>query len=100
MIKKNKELISTIYPETVMLFLEKNKKHSNRALNFTIALSYLSHGKLSYQIIDIAKNQEAVLKRKIGAIPCFWISEKVQISGMISEASILAFIRKISKWKG
>ena len=25
MIKKNKELISTIYPETVMLFLEKNK---------------------------------------------------------------------------
>ncbi|NPV51460.1 MAG: hypothetical protein HPY60_09740 [Candidatus Methanofastidiosum sp.] len=100
MIKKNKELISTIYPETVMLFLEKNKKHSNRALNFTIALSYLSHGKLSYQIIDVAKNQEAVLKRKIGAIPCFWISEKVQIAGMVSEASILAFIRKISKWKG
>ena len=99
-IKKNKELISTIYSETVMLFLEKNKKHSNRALNFTIALSYLSHGKLSYQIIDVAKNQEAVLKRKIGAIPCFWISEKVQIAGMVSEASILAFIRKISKWKG
>ncbi|HNZ60488.1 MAG TPA: 4Fe-4S binding protein [Methanofastidiosum sp.] len=100
MIKKNKELISTIYPETVMLFLEKNKKHSNRALNFTIALSYLSHGKLSYQIIDVVKNQEAVLKKKIGAIPCFWISEKVQISGMVSESSILAFIRKISKWKG
>ncbi|NYT03466.1 MAG: 4Fe-4S binding protein [Candidatus Methanofastidiosa archaeon] len=99
-IKKNKELISAIYPETVMLFLEKNKKHSNRALNFTIALSYLSHGKLTYQIIDVAKNQEAVLKRKIGAIPCFWISEKVQIAGMVSEASILAFIRKISKWKG
>ncbi|KYC45209.1 MAG: quinol dehydrogenase membrane component [Candidatus Methanofastidiosum methylothiophilum] len=100
MIKKNKELISTIYPETVMLFLEKNKKHSNRALNFTIALSYLSQGKLSYQLIDVATNQETVLKRKIGAIPCFWVSDKVQIAGMVSEASILAFIRKISKWKG
>ncbi len=100
MIKKNNELISTIYPETVLLFLEKNKKHSNRALNFTIALSYLSHGKLSYQIVDVAKNQEAVLKRKIGAIPCFWVSDNVQIAGMVSEASILAFIRKISKWKG
>ncbi len=99
-IKKNSELISTIYPETVLLFLEKNKKHSNRALNFTIALSYLSHGKLSYQIIDIAKNQEAVLKRKIGAIPCFWVSANTQIAGMVSEASILAFIRKIAKWKG
>ncbi len=99
-IKKNSELISTIYPETVSLFLEKNKKHSNRALNFTIALSYLSHGKLAYQIIDVAKNQEAVLKRNISAIPCFWISDKTQIAGMVSEASILAFIRKISKWKG
>ncbi|MCC7572663.1 MAG: 4Fe-4S binding protein [Candidatus Methanofastidiosum sp.] len=99
-IKKNSEIISTIYPETVMLFLERNKKHSNRALNYTIALSYLSHGKLSYQLIDVAKNQEAVLRRKIGAIPCFWVSDNMQISGMLSEASILAFIRKISKWKG
>jgi NAD-dependent dihydropyrimidine dehydrogenase PreA subunit len=99
MIKKNSELISTIYPETVMLFLEKDKKHSNRALNFTIALSYLSHGKLSYQIIDVAKNQEAVSKRKIGAIPCFWISDGIQIAGMVSESSILAFVRKLSKWK-
>jgi polyferredoxin len=99
-IKKNKEIISFIYPETVMLFLEKDKKHSNRALNYIIAISYLSHGKLSYQIIDAVRNQEAVSRRKISVIPCLWISNTNQISGMVSESSVLAFIRKISKWKG
>ncbi|NMC76582.1 MAG: 4Fe-4S binding protein [Candidatus Methanofastidiosa archaeon] len=99
MIKKNKEVISLVSPETVVLFLEKDKKHSNRALNYTIALSYLSHGKLSYQIIDVVANPEAVSKRKIGAIPCLWISKSNFVTGMVSEASILAFIRKISKWK-
>ena len=99
-LKKNHEIISSIYPETVMVFLEKDKKHSNRALNYTIALSYLSHGKLSYQLIDVAQNKEAVSKRNISAIPCFWVSSNNQIAGMVSEASVLAFIRKISKWKG
>lgn len=99
-IKKNHEIISSIYPENVVLFLEKNKKHSNRALNYTVALSYLSHGKLSYQLVDAEKNQEAILKRNISAIPCFWVSSNSQISGMISEAAVLAFVRKISKWKG
>jgi len=80
--------------------LKKNKKHSNRALNYTIALSYLSHGKLSYQLVDAEKNQEVILKRNISAIPCFWVSSNSQISGMISEAAVLAFVRKISKWKG
>ncbi len=98
-IKKNRELISSIDPKTFMLFLEKNKKHSNRALNYAIALSYLSHGKLSYQLIDISINEELALKRNISAVPCFWISNKIQVSGMISESSILAFVRKISKWK-
>lgn len=98
-IKENRELISTVSPKTIMLFLEKNKKHSNRALNYTIALSYLSHGKLSYQLIDISKNKELALKRNVSAVPCFWASEKIQVSGMISESSVLAFVRKISKWK-
>lgn len=85
-------------PMTVRVFIERDSVHCNKVITMLAALSYLSRGKINFELIDALEEPELAKSYNITFLPTVIVGRQ-KTFGIPTEGSLMLLIRRNARWK-
>ncbi len=86
-------------PVTLKVFVERNSVHCNKIITMVAAISHLSKGRISFELIDALEEPERAKIHDITFLPTVIVGRFKTLS-VPTEGSIVLLIRRSSRWTG
>lgn len=85
-------------PMTLKAFIERDSVHCNKIITMLAAISYLSRGKINFELIDALEEPERVKALNITFLPTVVVGQ-FKTFGIPTEGSLILLIRRSARWK-
>ncbi len=87
-----------VEPMTLKAFVERDSVHCNKIITMLAAISFLSRGKIGFELIDALEEPERAKTFDVTFLPTVVVG-RFKTFGVPTEGSLVLLIRRNSRWK-